>query len=139
MFKTNKECLVLAKRYAMEAVTHARETFNTQLDYSSESLFELEHILGKLHKRMDQGLLTKESLLFNVQMYGSYFGEVYRKKHGGEWGCNKEWSTLIIGIQSSRDGRTFWPWNQCHKKILSGSVQSIKEYWNFMEGFYGQV
>jgi len=61
MFETNKECLVLAKRYAMEAVTHARETFNTQLDYSSESLFELEHILGKLHKRMDQGILQKDS------------------------------------------------------------------------------
>ena len=92
MFETNKECLVLAKRYAMEAVTHARETFDTQLDFSSESLFELEHILGKfIEKSMgESGDAIKSgqllSLGFNPQETPEPFGRginVIRKSFPG--------------------------------------------------------
>jgi len=99
MFETNKEFLVLARHYAMEAVTHARETFNTPLDFSEESLFELEHILGKLHKRMDQGILQKEALLFKVRdLMEVILGKFIEKSMGESGDAIKSGQHLSLGF-----------------------------------------
>jgi hypothetical protein len=78
---------------AETAVQHAQQTFQTNLDYSPESLHLVEDILGKLHSTMPKGLFSRlsgrgaspEQISQMATVYGAYIGEVIRARWGGEW------------------------------------------------------
>ena len=62
--------------YAEQAVQQARDR-NAQLDYSENSLVEVEAILSQLAQQMNNGS-SPEELAEVCKTWGSYFGEVVR-------------------------------------------------------------
>ncbi|HEY4679562.1 MAG TPA: hypothetical protein VIJ01_20540, partial [Candidatus Angelobacter sp.] len=70
--------------YAQKAVIIARE-FNTRLDYSENSLMELEGILSQLALDLPPGGPATDELAEMCKMWGCYFGEVVRRRFGGDW------------------------------------------------------
>ncbi len=105
--------------YAAEAVRTAATEHNTKLDYSAASIAALESILDALAPTLESDLewLTK--------LWGSYFGEVFRRRYPSEWtmseypGGKFAIPTLEIG------GSRIYPLLKVHRRLTMGATESL--------------
>src|SRR3954451_20256236 len=99
--ETHDSVNAMALAYAHKAVVIARE-FNARLDYSENSLMELEGILAQIALDLPPGGTTTEDLREMCKMWGSYFGEVVRRRFSGEWSIEtypgKQFATLTLNV-----------------------------------------
>lgn len=113
--------------YAEQAVKIARE-FNTRLDYSENSLMELEAIVAQLALDLPPGGPAAEELTEMCKMWGSYFGEVVRRRFGGDWSIEtypgKQFATLTLTITGSR----LFPSMKVHRRLTQGEADNL---WTF--------
>ena len=65
--------------YAQAAVQLGRSQFGLKLDFSSESVDSLDEILVLV------GESPELDLEFEVRLWGSYLGEVLRRRYSGNW------------------------------------------------------
>jgi len=117
----------MVSAYAEQAVTIARE-FNAQLDYSENSLMELEAILAQLSRDMPAGPSSSDEVSEMCKMWGSYLGEVVRRRFGGEWGIEtypgKQFATLTLNV----NGNKLFPSMKIHRRLSDGDADNI---WTF--------
>lgn len=112
----------MAGAYAEQAVETARE-FSAQLDYSEQSVMALEIILARL---------AAEPLAQDVaevcKMWGSYLGEVVRRRFGGEWTIEtypgKQFATLTLNVA----GNKLFPTMKIHRRLTQGRDDNV---WSF--------
>src|SRR5262245_42301533 len=83
----------MMQAYAEDAVRAARQR-NVNLDYSEQSVEEVERLLGELHEEMhscsSSSSQTEEQRLDEIsRVWGGYLGEVVRRRFGGEWTIEK--------------------------------------------------
>ena len=95
--ETHDSVVSMTEAYAHKAVIIARE-FNARLDYSENSLMELEGILSQLALDLPPGGPSTDELTEMCKMWGCYFGEVVRRRFGGDWSIDtypgKQFATL---------------------------------------------
>src|SRR5215831_4280169 len=112
--------------YAEHAVQQALKK-NTQLDYSENSLMEVEVILSQLAQQITAGA-SPEELAEICKTWGSYFGEVVRRQFGGEWSIEtypgKQFATLTLNI----GGNKLFPTIKVHRRLTEGQDESV---WSF--------
>ena len=112
----------MAFAYAGQAVTAARQ-HRANLDYSEKSLRDVEAILGKLAEAPIPGDLTEI-----CKMWGSYLGEVVRRRFGGEWSIEtypgKQFATLTLNV----NGNKLFPSIKVHRRLTEGEGDSV---WTF--------
>lgn len=109
----------MMQAYAAEAVKLAASEHGTTLDYSLASTEALENILNALTPAPDSDLewLTK--------LWGSYFGEVFRRRYSSEWtmsqypGATYAAPTLEIG------GSRIYPLLKVHRRLILGASESL--------------
>jgi hypothetical protein len=113
--------------YAHKAVIIARE-FNARLDYSENSLMELESILSQLALDLPRGGPSNDELTEMCKMWGCYFGEVVRRRFGGEWSIDtypgKQFATLTLTV----DGNKLFPSMKIHRRLTEGEAENV---WSF--------
>ncbi|MGZ4841449.1 MAG: hypothetical protein ACXV5J_06870 [Candidatus Angelobacter sp.] len=113
--------------YAQKAVIIARE-FNARLDYSENSLMELESILAQLALDLPPGGPSTEELTEMCKMWGCYFGEVVRRRFGGDWSIEtypgKQFATLTLTVS----GNKLFPSMKIHRRLTEGEADNI---WSF--------
>jgi len=123
---THSSVSAMAGAYAEQAVRIARE-FNATLDYSENSLMELEAILAQLALDLPNGAPTEE-LTEMCKMWGSYFGEVVRRRFGGDWSIDtypgKQFATLTLTIS----GNKIFPSMKVHRRLTAGDADNL---WTF--------
>ena len=121
--QTHESVTAMAGAYAEQAVQKARE-FNTQLDYSENSLMEVEGILAELARQALEGDAAGEI----CKMWGSYLGEVVRRRFGGEWSVEtypgKQFATLTLSI----GGNKLFPTMKVHRRLTQGEDDNV---WSF--------
>ncbi|HEY6270549.1 MAG TPA: hypothetical protein VIX19_00995 [Terriglobales bacterium] len=121
---THESVTAMTSAYAEQAVAAARE-FHAHFDYSEKSLRELESILSKLAKAPSAGDLTEV-----CKMWGSYLGEVVRRRFGGDWSIEtypgKPFATLTLNV----GGNKLFPTMKIHRRLTQGSEDNI---WVFYE------
>ena len=71
--------------HANAAVERARKDFGVTLDYSTDSLVELERILEQLHQRNVANAFDEATLGSESQLWGAYIGGVFKKITPAEW------------------------------------------------------
>ncbi len=112
----------MAGAYAEKAVQTARE-FSAQLDYSEHSLLEVETILDRLAAGPQAEDMTE-----TCKMWGSYLGEVVRRRFGGEWSIEtypgKQFATLTLSV----GGRKLFPTMKIHRRLTQGQDDNV---WSF--------
>ncbi|HEY2498045.1 MAG TPA: hypothetical protein VGK24_13325 [Candidatus Angelobacter sp.] len=117
----------MADAYAQKAVIVARE-FKITLDYSENSLLSLESILSQLALDLPPGGPSSEDLTEMCKMWGSYFGEVVRRRFGGDWSIEtypgKQFATLTLNIA----GNKLFPSMKIHRRLTEGEGDNI---WSF--------
>ena len=117
----------MAGAYAEQAVLIARE-FNTKLDYSENSLMELEAIISQLALELPAGGAPGDELAEMCKMWGSYLGEVVRRRFGGDWSIDtypgKQFATLTLTVA----GNKLFPSMKVHRRLTEGENDNL---WTF--------
>ena len=123
--QTHESVAAMAGAYAEQAVQKARE-FNAQLDYSENSLMDVEVILGQMARQEDGA--SAEAAGESCKMWGSYLGEVVRRRFGGEWSVEtypgKQFATLTLNI----GGNKLFPTMKVHRRLTQGEDDNV---WSF--------
>ena len=118
--------------YAANAVTFAQSNFGITLDYTTNSIEQVESLANRLFYTRPKGFIARlfrkepsENDIQNVcKMLGSYIGEVYRQHKGGEWQINEE--LQAIGLL---DGETWiFPLAKVLKRITNGKKDDLSAY-----------
>src|SRR5579864_5331919 len=118
--------------YAEQAVVLARE-FHSQLDYSENSVMELESILNTLSREMPGSKPSDEDVSEICKVWGSYLGEVVRRRFGGEWSIEtypgKQFATLTLSVNGSR----LFPSIKVHRRLTEGEGDNVWEFYRMVK------
>jgi hypothetical protein len=128
--------------YAEDAVNFAHHNFGISLDYSNESIRQIEAIAEKLVQARPKGIVGKllrrapseDEVQKVCKMLGGYIGEVHRRAKGGEWALNQEHQAL--GLR--RADSWIFPTAKVHKRLSNGAEDNLWVYFNvLLEGQQG--
>jgi len=138
----------LMEAYAADAVDHAQTAFGVSLDYSAESIREVEVVLGKLHASLPRGLMryirrapSAETIETLCKMYGGYIGEVYRRTVGGTWELREDipGSEGPVLTVSSAGGNSIFPPAKVWNRIHNGAEDDVWLYFQLVTKRPGDV
>jgi hypothetical protein len=138
----------MVQAYAERAVETARQ-LDSQLDYSENSLMELETILEQLALELKHNGLQSNGLPSNdpqggaapsaeavsdlaeaSKVWGCYLGEVVRKRFGGDWSVEtypgKQFATLTLTVKGSK----LFPSMKVHRRLTEGEADNV---WTFFK------
>ena len=116
--------------YAGEAVERAKTEFGVSLDYSTDSLVELEGILEKLHQRNVTNALDEATLGSESQLWGAYIGGVFKKITPAGWQRDSEAAgpgSFPLKIKTSEFFPCGWVW----KRIRNGKEDNTMQKFEF--------
>jgi hypothetical protein len=115
--------------YAEEAISAARMDHRKTLDLSESSIERLEAILASQ---------APTDLDFQTRVWGSYLGEVIRRRFGGEWeltqypGGVAAVPTLLIG--SSR----LYPLMKVYRRLTMGEQENLPAFYKMISSRLGE-
>jgi phosphoribosylformylglycinamidine (FGAM) synthase PurS component len=116
-FKTTNE---LIEYLSGQAVEDARDNNRIELDYSVESIKQVEEILGKVHEQyLNNPASVSERGLGSE--YGAYLGECIRRSEPGAYW---ERDHPVGGEKSYREGESF-PMAWCRRRIIEGDGNNV--------------
>ena len=107
------------------AIQTAKLTFDESLDFSSDSLDQVERIMSKLHKQATEpgaDKLTEQQISELSTVWGIYVGEVIRRYYGGQWALVGGVPDLALG------GKNASPIDKVRKRINGGPMDNLKYY-----------
>ncbi len=125
----------IMQSYAEQAVAAARE-HQIELDYSEESLKQVENILDRLDHPLAEGApgaaasaapadAQTEDL---CKMWGGYLGEVVRRRWGGEWVLESYPGGNVLTVALSTPGGTVFPSLKIYRRLSQGAGENV---WSF--------
>jgi hypothetical protein len=109
----------MMQAYADEAVRTAATEHQVKLDYSTDSIDALEGILAAQASTQDGDLewLTK--------LWGSYFGEIFRRRYGVAWTMSEypgaKFAVPTIEVSGSR----IYPLMKIHRRLSMGESENL--------------
>jgi len=119
--------------YAEQAVEAARQ-LEIELDYSEESLKQVENILERLPlpgaaagaaASVPPADADTEDL---CKMWGGYLGEVVRRRWGGEWVLETYPGGNVLTVALSTPGGTVFPSLKIYRRLSQGAAENV---WSF--------
>ncbi|MBP2655177.1 MAG: hypothetical protein H6Q73_2746 [Firmicutes bacterium] len=83
---------LMFKGYALDAVDVTKQNFNKHLDFSEESIKDVEACLDILSKTREKYKPSDEETLIMAKTYAGYIGQVIKLRWGGDWKDEKDYS-----------------------------------------------
>ena len=127
MEKTHDSVESMVRAYSQAAVEMARE-FRATLDYTENSVMEIEAILAQFAQDLASGKPPADEMDEMCKLWGCYLGEVVRRRFGGEWGIEtypgKEFATLTLNV----GGNKLFPSMKIHRRLTEGENDNV---WTF--------
>jgi hypothetical protein len=125
----------IMQSYAEQAVAAARAQ-QIELDYSEESLKQVENILERLDGPMRggapgaaAGAVPSDSETEDLcKMWGGYLGEVVRRRWGGEWVLENYPGGNVLTVALSTPGGTVFPSMKIYRRLSQGAAENV---WSF--------
>ncbi len=121
----------MIRAYAEEAVLVAREQHRVLLDYTAASVEALERLVdGQAAVDLD----------FQSRLWGSYFGEVLRRRWNGVWllapyPAGRESGTQASTVVPTLDvaGSRLWPTMKIYRRLTLGSAENLSTFYTLVE------
>ena len=111
--------------YAEEAVRAAWTDHRQRLDLSESSVEVLERILDGQ---------AAEDLEFQTRLWGSYFGEVIRKRFSGDWELTqypgREAAVPTLNVRGAR----LYPLMKVHRRLTLGPAENLSSFYKMVSG-----
>ena len=122
--------------YAQDAVLHAKSAHGITLDYSPDSVKQVEDILSRDSRSIPRGsvedLPRRDPSMNDVDiiahMYGAYIGETLRRVADAEWSLVTE---LVPGetlISLRRGTVCIFPVEKVYKRLAQGTGSNVSVY-----------
>jgi hypothetical protein len=113
----------MMESYALAAAERADREFQQKLDFSSESIDGLDEILVKV------GESPELDLDFEVRLWGSYMGEVVRRRYAGSWEMTQyPGGTVAVPAVEVRGSRLF-PLMKVYRRLTSGDEEDLSSFY----------
>lgn len=116
----------MIQAYANEAVVIARGRYGMRLDFAPASVATLESLLETL---------AAVDLDFQARLWGSYFGEVLRRRWDGGWvlapypGGQSEAVVPTLDVRGSR----LWPTMKVYRRLTLGAAEDLTTFYRMVE------
>ena len=125
----------MMQAYAEQAVAAAR-ALDIRLDYSEDSLQQVETILARLEEPLPGGApgaaasavpsgAETEDL---CKVWGGYLGEVVRRRWGGEWVLENYPGGNVLTVALSVPGGMVFPSMKIYRRLSQGAAENV---WSF--------
>ena len=115
--------------YASEAVAQARAQ-KVQLDFSEASVERLDELVGAA---------SPQNLDEASKMWGAYFGEVVRRRWGGEWSIESypggQFATLTLTVQGSK----LFPSLKIYRRLTNGANENLATFYQAVKERLGKA
>lgn len=109
--------------YAQAAVDLARTEFQRDLDFSAESLDALDDILVVVSES------PEKDLDFEVRLWGSYLGELLRRRYAGGWEMTQyPGGTVAVPAVDVRGSRLF-PLMKVYRRLTAGEEEDLRSFY----------
>jgi hypothetical protein len=122
-----------AAAHAQLAVDAARNVDHVELDYSPQSLAEVDRILGKFHAEK----LRADQMGETVFSFGCYVGEVLVRHLGGSWQMPERGFLARLGLGDSNmmvvqmpNGIVWNPIGKAFKLFENGKEDSVSYFYD---------
>ena len=126
--RKNTEVELFAKNYSATAIEYAKH-FSKNLDYSKDSITDLEEILDYYAKDVCVSKPTENQIWSMSLIFGSYLGEVLLKnglsQKGYSWG---KVGPSNIPVIIRRDGSYLTPNDKVYKRLVNGSEDNVVSF-----------
>src|ERR1700761_70799 len=115
--------------YAEEAVQEAWRNHRRRLDLTDSSVEELEQILDGQ---------SAEDLDFQSRLWGSYFGEVIRRRFGGEWEMSGHpgGGASVVPTLMVR-GAKLYPLMKVYRRLTLGKAEDLRPFYALVSSRLG--
>ncbi len=112
--------------YAEEAVRVAWHDHRQRLDLSDASVALLEKILDGQ---------SAEDLDFQTRLWGSYFGEVIRRRFGGEWEFSQNPGGGVAAVPTLLiHGSRLYPLMKVYRRLTLGESENLSTFYQMVAG-----
>jgi hypothetical protein len=112
--------------YAQGAVELARTDFHRELDFSSESVDALDDILVVV------GESPERDIDFEVRLWGSYLGELLRRRYAGGWEMTQyPGGTVAVPAVDVRGSRLF-PLMKVYRRLTVGEEEDLRSFYSMV-------
>ncbi|HAW29677.1 MAG TPA: hypothetical protein DCY03_16400 [Planctomycetaceae bacterium] len=113
------------KKQAEQAVQLAHDQFDVELDYSPESVQEVEKILASEREHYLRDSRDRRSLapVAWSNLWGAYIGEVIKSVKKSEWKYDPETEIVTLQFTDEIDKPEFMPMKWCYRRIAEGKPE----------------
>jgi len=112
--------------YALAAADQARRDFRQKLDFTSESIDALDEILVLV------GESPELDLDFEVRLWGSYLGEVLRRRYAGGWEMTQyPGGAVAVPAVELRGSRVF-PLMKVYRRLTVGEEEDLRAFYTMV-------
>ena len=112
--------------YAEEAVRLAWADHRQRLDLSESSVDVLEQILAGQ---------SAEDLEFQTRVWGSYFGEVIRRRFAGEWDLTQYPGGGVASVPTLMvRGARLYPLTKVYRRLTMGQAEDLSAFYKMVSG-----
>lgn len=109
--------------YSQAAVELAGTEFERELDFTSESVDVLDEILVLVSESPDK------DIDFEVRLWGSYLGEVLRRRYAGGWEMTQyPGGTVAVPAVDVRGSRLF-PLMKVYRRLTAGEEEDLASFY----------
>jgi len=112
--------------YARAAAERAASEFHQKLDFSSDSIDALDEILVLV------GESPELDLDFEVRLWGSYLGEVLRRRYAGSWEMTQYPGGVVavpaIEVRASR----LFPLLKVYRRLTVGEEEDLNAFYSMV-------
>lgn len=112
--------------YAQGAIEMARTEFRQKLDFTSESIDSLDEILVRV------GESPELDLDFEVRLWGSYLGEVLRRRYAGTWEMTQYPGGVAAVPAVELRGSRLFPLMKVYRRLTEGEEEDLRAFFSMV-------
>ena len=112
--------------YAQAAAELAKRNFQQKLDFTSESIDSLDEILVQV------GESPELDLDFEVRLWGSYLGEVLRRRYAGAWEMTQYPGGVVAVPAVEVRGSRLFPLMKVYRRLTVGEEDDLRAFYTMV-------
>ena len=109
--------------YARAAAERAEREFKQKLDFTSDSIDGLDEILVLV------GESPELDLDFEVRLWGSYLGEVLRRRYAGAWEMTQYPGGVVAVPAIEVRGSRLFPLMKVYRRLTAGEEEDLRAFY----------
>lgn len=109
----------------LEAQRFSRKHFVLELNFSEASVHDIEEQVDTVSYTI-RGGNSPENIEMLSRAWGSYLGEIIRRKHGGEWVALGEGEQERLALRTPQGD--LFPLEQVRRRLTEGASANLEQY-----------